>query len=152
VALVACRHRKKTGRTRRKITELTNHQFKTKETTRNIMKRIKTLTIPLACVAGFALAVSQASAALVVKGDFTAGNRGFTSGYEYTAAAGGLATGGEGPGKSAGKYDVDPKYNLDPSAKSLFVVPEPTTMIVGALLLLPFAASTLRMVRKNRAA
>jgi hypothetical protein len=31
-------------------------------------------------------------------------------------------------------------------------VPEPTTMIAGALLLLPFAASTLRMVRKNRTA
>jgi hypothetical protein len=32
------------------------------------------------------------------------------------------------------------------------VVPEPTTMIAGALLLLPFGASTLRMVRKNRTA
>ena len=31
-------------------------------------------------------------------------------------------------------------------------VPEPTTMIAGALLLLPFGASTLRFVRKNRAA
>jgi hypothetical protein len=31
-------------------------------------------------------------------------------------------------------------------------IPEPTTMIAGALLLLPFAASTLRMVRKNRTA
>ncbi len=31
-------------------------------------------------------------------------------------------------------------------------VPEPTTMIVGALLLLPFGASTLRMLRKNRTA
>jgi hypothetical protein len=31
-------------------------------------------------------------------------------------------------------------------------VPEPTTMIAGAMLLLPFAASTLRMVRKNRTA
>jgi hypothetical protein len=29
-------------------------------------------------------------------------------------------------------------------------VPEPTTMISGALLLLPFAASTLRVLRKNR--
>lgn len=32
------------------------------------------------------------------------------------------------------------------------VVPEPTTMIAGALLLLPFGASTLRMFRKNRVA
>jgi hypothetical protein len=31
-------------------------------------------------------------------------------------------------------------------------VPEPTTMIAGALLLLPFGASTLRFVRKKRAA
>ena len=31
-------------------------------------------------------------------------------------------------------------------------VPEPTTMIAGALLLLPFGASTLRMVRKHRTA
>ena len=31
-------------------------------------------------------------------------------------------------------------------------VPEPTTMIAGALLLLPFGASTLRFLRKNRAA
>jgi hypothetical protein len=31
-------------------------------------------------------------------------------------------------------------------------VPEPTTMIAGALLLLPFGASTIRLLRKNRAA
>jgi hypothetical protein len=29
-------------------------------------------------------------------------------------------------------------------------VPEPTTLIAGALLLLPFGASTLRIVRKSR--
>ena len=34
---------------------------------------------------------------------------------------------------------------------SLVAVPEPTTMIAGALLLLPFGASTLRMLRKNHA-
>jgi len=34
----------------------------------------------------------------------------------------------------------------------LVMVPEPTTMVAGALLLLPFAASTLRRVRKNRTA
>jgi hypothetical protein len=32
------------------------------------------------------------------------------------------------------------------------VVPEPTTVIAGALLLLPFGASTLRILRKNRTA
>jgi hypothetical protein len=31
-------------------------------------------------------------------------------------------------------------------------VPEPTTMVAGVLLLLPFGASTLRVLRKNRAA
>jgi hypothetical protein len=34
----------------------------------------------------------------------------------------------------------------------LALVPEPTTMIAGALLLLPFGASTLRILRRNRAA
>ena len=34
----------------------------------------------------------------------------------------------------------------------VIVVPEPTTMIAGALLLLPFGASTLRILRRNRAA
>ena len=32
------------------------------------------------------------------------------------------------------------------------VVPEPTTMLAGALLLLPFGASTIRFIRKNRTA
>ena len=35
---------------------------------------------------------------------------------------------------------------------SLTPIPEPTTMIAGALLLLPFGASTLRFIRKNRTA
>jgi hypothetical protein len=34
----------------------------------------------------------------------------------------------------------------------LAMVPEPTTIIAGALLLLPFGASTIRFIRKNRAA
>ena len=32
------------------------------------------------------------------------------------------------------------------------LVPEPTTMIAGAMLLLPFGASTLRVLRRNRVA
>jgi hypothetical protein len=36
--------------------------------------------------------------------------------------------------------------------ESITVVPEPTTMIAGALLLLPFGASTVRLLRKNRTA
>jgi choice-of-anchor C domain-containing protein len=35
---------------------------------------------------------------------------------------------------------------------SLTPVPEPTTMVAGALLLLPFGASTLRVLRRNRVA
>jgi hypothetical protein len=37
-------------------------------------------------------------------------------------------------------------------AQSFHQVPEPTTIIAGALLLLPFGASTLRILRKNRTA
>ena len=33
---------------------------------------------------------------------------------------------------------------------AILAVPEPTTMIAGALLLLPFGASTLRILRRNR--
>lgn len=44
----------------------------------------------------------------------------------------------------------------DNTAQELFIgvtpVPEPTTIIAGALLLLPFGASTLRILRKNRTA
>jgi hypothetical protein len=39
-------------------------------------------------------------------------------------------------------------YNFEPAAP----VPEPTTMIAGALLLLPFGASRLRILRKSRIA
>ena len=41
-------------------------------------------------------------------------------------------------------------YQITPQIHN--VVPEPTTMIAGALLLLPFGASTLRILRKSRAA
>ncbi|NOS70498.1 MAG: hypothetical protein HOP33_11265 [Verrucomicrobia bacterium] len=37
------------------------------------------------------------------------------------------------------------------SATTLAAVPEPTTVIAGALLLLPFGASTVRFIRRNRA-
>ena len=42
-------------------------------------------------------------------------------------------------------YDVNGSFLFTP-------VPEPTTMIAGALLLLPFGASTFRILRKSRAA
>ena len=39
---------------------------------------------------------------------------------------------------------------VSPDGQSYVVVPEPTTMIAGALLLLPFGASTLRVLRRHR--
>jgi len=42
--------------------------------------------------------------------------------------------------------------NGEPPQELLIAVPEPTTVVAGALLLLPFAASTFRILRKNRAA
>lgn len=39
-----------------------------------------------------------------------------------------------------------------PHAFSTATIPEPTTIVAGILLLLPFAASTLRILRKTRAA
>jgi hypothetical protein len=58
---------------------------------------------------------------------------------------------------SNGAYDVVVLNLYDSSGGGLVqdqlaIVPEPTTLISGALLLLPFGASTLRIVRKNRAA
>ena len=65
----------------------------------------------------------------------------------------------------AGPYDInaggDYQFVLDAYSGSTLigqsditvdVVPEPTTMLAGALLLLPFGASTLRILRKSRAA
>jgi hypothetical protein len=49
------------------------------------------------------------------------------------------------PGGSAQATIIDQRF-------SQTAVPEPTTMIAGALLLLPFGASTLRILRKNRTA
>jgi hypothetical protein len=41
---------------------------------------------------------------------------------------------------------------VSPTGQNYVVVPEPPTMIAGALLLLPFGASTLRTLRKSRKA
>jgi hypothetical protein len=51
-----------------------------------------------------------------------------------------IGNGGSGPGTA----------NIE--SITISSVPEPTTMIVGALLLLPFGASTIRLLRKNRTA
>jgi len=57
--------------------------------------------------------------------------------------AGGNDTPGNPGSFSQDQLAIDPKFTP---------VPEPTTMIAGALLLLPFGASTLRILRKNRTA
>lgn len=53
-------------------------------------------------------------------------------------------------------YMLKPSEGNPPSGQELIFnptpVPEPTTMIAGALLLLPFGASTIRFLRKNRTA
>jgi hypothetical protein len=54
---------------------------------------------------------------------------------------------GDTGGASSGSVDINSITVSDLSA-----VPEPTTMIAGALLLLPFGATTLRMLRKTRTA
>ena len=48
--------------------------------------------------------------------------------------------------------DVSDAFEFDDVAYGQVVVPEPTTMLAGALLLLPFGANTLRILRKSRAA
>jgi len=68
----------------------------------------------LICVASLLVVAGTASANLIVNGDFELGNVGFASGYEYTAAPGGLGTGGEGGG--AGKYGVGTSANFFHSA------------------------------------
>jgi hypothetical protein len=51
-----------------------------------------------------------------------------------------------------GDLTIPASANIDSLTVPGVAVPEPTTMIAGALLLLPFGASTLRILRKNRAA
>jgi hypothetical protein len=55
---------------------------------------------------------------------------------------------------SNGAYGVKDMVLLQPgqAQDQLVIVPEATTMLAGALLLLPFGASTLRMLRRNRVA
>jgi len=65
-----------------------------------------------------------------------------------------VAVGGDITRNANGAYGVDALNLGAPGAvqDQLVVVPEPTTVVAGALLLLPFGASTLRILRKqNRA-
>jgi hypothetical protein len=55
---------------------------------------------------------------------------------------------GDTGGASSGSVDIN-SITVGPYVAA---VPEPTTIIAGALLLLPFGASTLRMLRKSRTA
>ena len=62
--------------------------------------------------------------------------------------------------ETVGPYTIYNAFNDDSGASITYqitpqihnVVPEPTTMIVGVLLLLPFGVSTLRILRKSHAA
>ena len=56
----------------------------------------------------------------------------------------------DGPYSTAVQSPNGQTYNLNQD--QLAIVPEPTTMIAAALLLLPFGASTLRILRRNRTA
>ena len=78
----------------------------------------------------------------------------------YTALGSNLAFAGTSPsGTYAAPLPPDNSiggyFNLGGQLEvdfSYTPVPEPTTMVAGALLLLPFGASTLRILRKNRVA
>ena len=74
----------------------------------------------------------------------------------YNPAVDGAAFGESAPGVNLnlpfnGPQPASTQYTYE-FVSSGTPVPEPTTFIAGALLLLPFGASTLRMVRKKRAA
>jgi hypothetical protein len=47
-------------------------------------------------------------------------------------------------------YDVNGSFLFTPASEFSVPVPEPATIIAGALLLLPFGASTVRILRRNR--
>jgi hypothetical protein len=71
-----------------------------------------------------------------------------TSSGDYAANWTPYAT-SPGPDENWVSLSADPDYYGDWVPET--PVPEPTTMLAGALLLLPFGASTLRMLRKGRA-
>ena len=81
----------------------------------------------------------------------------------YTALSGSVIFAGTAPtgtygatlptGNLIGGYfdlggSLEVEFNYTPAVSS---VPEPTTVIAGALMLLPFGASTMRSLRKKRA-
>jgi hypothetical protein len=117
-----------------------------------------------------------ASGALAGPNGFNAGYD-YTYGANRSASAGALQQAiwwlqGETGGVDNSWVDLVSSHYADPKAAAngafnvkalnlgdpgqvqdqLVIVPEPTTMVAGALLLLPFAASTLRSVRRSRPA
>jgi hypothetical protein len=74
--------------------------------------------------------------------------------FGWIAIAAAHVTGGDAYAAANGAYDVKALNLGDPGQvqDQLVIVPETTTLVAGALLLLPFGASTLRIVRKNRVA
>jgi len=73
------------------------------------MKHTCLLKQLLALVTVLTLATA-AHAALIINGDFESGNTGFSSDYEYTSDAGGLAVGGEGSGGGRYAIGTNPQY------------------------------------------
>jgi len=71
-----------------------------------------------------------------------AGNEGIT----LLVGEDGTANNGYVDDVTIGVSGVNTTYDFEPNAP----VPEPTTMVAGALLLLPFGASALRMLRKRQ--
>jgi hypothetical protein len=77
-----------------------------------------------------------------------------TTGVQYNIC-GDSGIGNPHPPGTSTEYEATVALGYPPSvpiALTITPVPEPTTMIAGALLLLPFGASTVRILRRNRTA
>jgi len=77
-----------------------------------------------------------------------------SGGLLFTSGGNELNLWGTGPGQYDLWGNLGGGYNPVSSGgiATLTAVPEPTTMVAGAMLLLPFGVSTLRMLRKSRTA
>ncbi len=83
--------------------------------------------------------------------DIASGNAAVTGGFPLIKNSVVFLLGVQGTINSIPPGSVSFQYGTDLNEPNI-TVPEPTTMIAGALLLLPFAASTVRYVRRNRKA
>jgi hypothetical protein len=105
--------------------------------------------------AGLALAMYKVLYDSTGDGTYGAGGFAVTSWGGHTAAQtayNNYLAGLLGTSPLAGSILVPTNPNGPGSGQEFILIPEVTTMIAGAMLLLPFGASTLRYLRKNRAA